>query len=194
MDNLPAGPDEVARMVNQFVAHYDAPAYVRRARGVQDALDGLLARCHRQRDEWLPMVRTRLAVLRALAGDWQQLRPWLADDEQITTLECLVTTLRPRLRGQMEPTSSPRVLRRALQELRESLVRFNRRWQAHLDEVDLSEVNRLRDGYNRYYLLEKECAVRSTSLARQGFTRLPPLTRDDLVSLLPPLPLPQTKD
>jgi hypothetical protein len=59
--------------------------------------------------------------------------------------------------------------------------------------VDLSQVNALRDGYNRYYVLEKECASRSPRTARHGFRPLPPLTADDLAALLPPLPVPRGK-
>ena len=59
-----------------------------------------------------------------------------------------------------------------------------------LEETDLTEVNALREGYNRYYLLEKECAVRSARLARQGFRRLEPVTLEELAALLPPLPVP----
>ena len=59
--------------------------------------------------------------------------------------------------------------------------------------MDLGPVNEVREGYNRYYLLEKECALRSPLLARQGFVRLNPLTVDDLAALLPPLPVPQLK-
>ena len=55
--------------------------------------------------------------------------------------------------------------------------------------VDLARVNQLRDGYNRYYVLEKECAVRSPKVARQGFRPLPPLTTADLAAELPPLTL-----
>jgi hypothetical protein len=55
-------------------------------------------------------------------------------------------------------------------------------------------VNGLREGYNRYYLLEKECALRSPRLARQGFVRLPAVTVDDLAAQLPPLPVPQLRE
>ena len=182
---------EDRELTQLFLAQYDAPAYVRRARGVQDALDQLRERCRRQRDEWLPMVRTRLGILRALAGDWNRLRTHLADDEQLAILQNLFAELEPRLRVQIAPTSSARRLRQALRELVQSLMRFNRRWQAYLPTVDLTELNALRDGYNRYFLLEKECAVRSVRLARQGFTRLPPFTREDLAALAPPLPVPQ---
>jgi hypothetical protein len=185
------GGDGSTRLVQQFVAQYDAPAYVRRARQVQDAFDQLVHRCRRRRDEWLPMVRIRLGVLEGLAGEWDRFRPWLSDDDQVEVLRQLHADLEPRLRLPVERTSSDRKLRRALRDLIPSLERFNRRWREFLPTVDLTEVNRLREGYNRYYLLEKECAVRSIVVARQGFTPLKSLTMDDLAALLPPLPVPQ---
>ena len=59
-------------------------------------------------------------------------------------------------------------------------------------EVKLDAVNDLRDGYNRYYLIEKECAIRSPTLARRGFVRLEPLKHENLFEALPLLPLPRT--
>src|SRR5207244_3829950 len=99
--------------------------------------------------------------------------------------------LQPRLRVPVEPATAPRTLRRALRELAESIERFNQRWLKHLPTVDLTQVNQLRDGYNRYYLLEKECSVRSALVARQGFQRLEPLTVDDLIAQVPPLVVPR---
>jgi len=52
-------------------------------------------------------------------------------------------------------------------------------------------VNEAREGYNRYYLLEKECAMRSARLARQGFKRLTPFTLDELMRMLPDLSIPK---
>jgi hypothetical protein len=187
------GRGDELHLLKTFEAQYDAPAYVRRARQVEDAWDGVLHRCRQQRDEWLVMVRTRLGLLRGLAGDWGPLGPWLADGDQVAVLEHLEALLQPRLRAPVEPTSSGRALRRALRELTDSLERFNRRWQAFLPGVDLTQVNELRDGYNRYYLLEKECAVRSARVARQGFRRLEPLTTEALAAVLPPLPVPRLK-
>jgi hypothetical protein len=87
-----------------------------------------------------------------------------------------------------------RPVRRALRELYESIEHFNRRWEEFLQTIDLTRVNELRAGYNRYYLLEKECALRSARLARQGFSRLEPLTVHELAALLPPLPVPSLAD
>ena len=85
----------------------------------------------------------------------------------------------------VEPTTSLRQLRRALEEVTESVQRFNRRWQAFLQTVNVTPVNEQREGYNRYYVLEKECALRSPKLARPGFRRLEPLTVKQLAELLP---------
>jgi hypothetical protein len=193
VDEIPIlGRDDDRHMFQHFLAQYDAPAYVRRARQVQDAFDELLARCRRQREEWLAMVCTRLATLYALAGEWDRLRPLLAEDT-LRELRELHAELASEVRVPTERTSSVRALRRAVTELKESAERFNRRWRDYLSKVDLSPVNQLRIGYNRYYLLEKECAVRSPRLARQGFRRLAPLTREELTALLPPVPVPALK-
>jgi hypothetical protein len=193
-DETTFGRDEAHEIFKQFASHYDAPAYVRRACRVEDALAQLLARCRAQRDEWLKMVRIRLGLLRMLAGDWPGLRPWLANEEQIELLDGLHRELAPQPRLQVEPTRSERALRRALAELVQSITRFNSRWFAFLPTVDLTSVNALRDGYNRYYLLEKECAIRSPRLARQGYRPLEPLTTADLAALLPGLPVPQLRE
>ncbi len=182
------------RVFQQVVALHDAPAYVRRARQVQAAFDDVLARCQKQRDEWLRMVRTRLGLLRGLAGGWEALRPLLADDAQVDALRDLECALEPRLRVTVTPTSSARALRLALRELCDSLERFNRRWREYVAGLDLTHVNRLRDGYNRYYLLEKECAIRSARLANLGFRRLELLTHAEVAALLPTLPVPRGKE
>lgn len=193
-DQTPFGRDDAHEIFKQFASHYDAPAYVRRARQVEDALEHLLARCRVQRDDWLKMVRVRLGLLRMLSGNWAVLRPWLADDDQVDLLERLHSDLAPQLRVRVSTTTSERALRRALRELVESIARFNGRWTEFLPTVDLAPVNALRDGYNRYYLLEKECAIRSPRLARQGFCRLEPLTTADLAERLPTLAVPRLRE
>jgi hypothetical protein len=177
------------REARELLAYYDVPAYVRRARRVQDLYDELLASCRRQHEQWLEMVRLRLGLLRARAGRWEALVA-LLPQSQIEQLRDWHDRLSPRLRVPVEATSSERVLRRALVELRESVERFNRRWAAFLQTIDLSGVNEARRGYNRYYLLEKECAVRSPAVARQGFHPLEPLTLEEVADLLPLLPVP----
>lgn len=137
------------------------------------------------------MVRLNLGILQALAGQWLTLRPLLADDEQLRVLQTLHDELTPSLRVPVEPTLIQRKLRRALVTLKESLERFNRAWRDYLQQVDLNRVNELREGYNRWYLLEKECALRSPRLARLGFHPLEPFTLDELTRRLPLLPVPR---
>jgi hypothetical protein len=176
--------------MQRVVALYDAPAYIRRARIVEGTLQQVLQHCRQQRELWLAMARLRLGQLGDLAGSWQRLRPWLADDDQVAILARLETELAPQLRCPVEQTSSDRVLQRALQKLCASLERFNERWHVFLSKVDLTALNALRADYNRWYVLEKECAVRSARLAREGFVPLSPLTATDLEERLPVLPVP----
>jgi hypothetical protein len=187
-DNPIAGSGNDAAL-QELLARFDAPAYVQRARQVEEALEQLLGQCRRQREEWLGLVRTRLGRLEALAGDLDRLRPWLAGATEVDLLRRLCADLRPQLRLPVGRTSSERLLRRALGELVKSVERFNRRWHEYLRGVDVSWVNEVRGGYNRYYVLEKECAVRSARLAQQGFARLRPLTPEELETHLPPLPV-----
>jgi hypothetical protein len=182
--------DESRNPLKLVMAQYGGPAFMQRANQVQEALDQLVHKCRQRREELLKMVKIHLGTLRALAGDWSALRPLLKDEEQLRLVQNLHAVLEPRLRVAIAPTTSARALRRALRELIESLKRFNQQWQNYLQEVDLSHVNEVRDGYNRYYVLEKECLVRSPRLARLGFHRLEPLTLSELSELLPPLPVP----
>jgi hypothetical protein len=172
-----AGRDDSNGLVRYLAGRYDVPAYVRRARRVQEALDLLVQRCLHRRDEWLDMVRLRLKMFVALAGP-----------EEVEKVRPLANHLGTSLPSLVPPTPSRRRLRRAGRELAESLDRFNRRWTSYLEQVDLAEVNRLRAAYNRYYLVEKECALRSPRLARHGFQPLNALTHADLIELLPALP------
>jgi hypothetical protein len=185
MSEEPLGEAE-GREVAELVAQFDAPAYIRRARGVELALEDLLVRCRQQRSEWLAMARLRLGRLHALAGDWNALRRWLAEDD-LAALAALHRELEPKLRVPVAATRSRRRLRGALAELVESLERFNRRWSKYLAKLDLSPINELRESYNRYYILEKECALRSSALARQGFQPLTTLTHAEVEAMLPPV-------
>jgi hypothetical protein len=178
------------RIFQHVVGQYGGPAFVRRGREVQLAFDAQVEACRRQREEWLEFVRLPLGTLFALAGSADALEKVLDNWDQIETLKKLVDDLQPQLRLPPAPTASGRVLRRALAELRDAIERFNQRWQTYIAELDLQHVNEVRDRYNRFYLLEKECALGSIRLARQGFQRLNPLEPDDILRVLPLLPVP----
>ncbi|HEV2949610.1 MAG TPA: hypothetical protein VGX70_19690 [Gemmataceae bacterium] len=194
MDNfLIFGHGNEERIIRRVLGNYDAPAFVRRARRVREAYDHLLAHCRERREQWLPLPRLCLGRLRALAGDWDRLRPILSNDHQVEMLRDLERELSSRLRVSVNPTESTRKLRGALEELRDSLRLFNRRWLNFLATLNLEPVNEAREGYNRYYLLEKECAMRSPRLARQGFQKLAPFTLDEMTTLFPVLEIPELK-
>jgi hypothetical protein len=185
-----AGRGEGAE-VAELLSLYSVPSYVRRARRVEDTYRELLARCGRKRKELLEMVRLRVGQLRQMAGRWDALRPHLADDAQLDLLRALHDELEPVLRVGVPITRSPRALRRALEALAGSIERFNRRWQEHLPGVDLCPVNAARDAYNRYYVLERDCALRFSPDTRRKFVPLPQMTQAELAASLPPLPVPR---
>jgi hypothetical protein len=171
---IPGRDDHIFK---HFVARYDVPAYVRRAWRVHEAFEDLVSRCRKKREEWLTMVRVYAKAVLGLAGD--------GATEELRDLATMLDLPQPcpGIAG------SKRRLGRALRELNESIVRFNERWRRYLDKVDLSAVNRLRSDYNRYYVLEKECALRSARLARLGFQPLVPVTVAELYALIPALPV-----
>lgn len=174
-----------------LLGRFDAPAFARRALQVEAACADLLQRCRRERAERLDMVRLYLGTLQALAVDWAWLGPFLASEEDLNLVRELHGALQPRLRAPVAPARTDRTLRRGLREFLEGLERFNRRWRRFLGEVDLTAVNRLRADYNRWYLLEKECAMGSWRLARTFFMPLEHWTLDTLLQELPLLPVPK---
>jgi hypothetical protein len=185
----PPPDDDDRRIVQKLIGMYDAPAFVRRMRRVEDAERILIEQLEKKRGEKLTMVRLRIGQLRALAGDWTALRPFVAASESLDTLRDLHDALKPELRMPLEATRSAHRLRSALQELTQAMATFNQRWQKLIAEVDLAPVNEMREGYNKHYLIEKECAVGNSRIARMGFKRLDPLTMADLLRQLPPLAL-----
>jgi hypothetical protein len=186
MDHLPVFAHNYEQRMAQWVmGSYDSPAFVRRARHVRETYDRLLAHCGEQQEEWLKMPRLHLHTLRGLAGGWDEICPDVISNHQLEVLRQLETRLQPSFRLAINVTGSKRKLRGALGRLCDSLRTFNSRWSKFLTNLDLQAANEAREGYNRYYLLEKECALRSWRLARQGFQKLPPLTLNELTSLFP---------
>ena len=70
--------------------------------------------------------------------------------------------------------------------------RFHDAWTQFLEDAGLDDVNRLRDGYNRPYPLEKACAF-GTEMYDFGFTPLPMLDRDSPIHRFPLLSLPELR-
>jgi hypothetical protein len=114
---------------------------------------------------------------------------WMAAE-----LQQLFDLWRPGLRRPVATTSSTETLRDASGRLIESFQRFNRRWRKFVAELPLERLNELREAYNRNFLLEKECAVRSPAVAREGFQPLPPVQSADLLARYPLLPEPVLRE
>jgi len=180
---IPSHNDE-RRSAMAVVAQFGAPAYMRRAKRVESVFEDLIDRLRVRRDELLGGVRLHLRLLLDVAGSLDAVRPFVSN-ERFTAFSELITHF--RLTERPPTGASPRRLRRPLRELLASVARFNRRWLQSVAEADLSGVNAERDGYNRWYLLEKECAV-GVIRARQGFEPLSPATTADVLRELPTLP------
>ena len=113
--------DDVAGDTDLFeqrvLGRFDAPAYVRRARAVEEALRHLVLECRGKRDGMALVTRLRVGRLRLQAGgDWAPLRPFLADEGQLAVLQALHDELRPVLRAPVAPLTSAKRLARALSE------------------------------------------------------------------------------
>lgn len=164
----PAIPNREQTFANRVLATFDAPAFMKRAKGVEQAYDDLLqVLAHRRAKELAPVREAAAEVLR-LGG-----------------------AIAPALAALLDLPTRPATdsARRAVRVLRDRSARFNRFWLGYLADLDLSALNALRDGYNRWYVIEKECIVGNREIARAGFAPLAPLTAGDLERLFPVLPL-----
>jgi len=192
MDNMTLPERNTDEKVFQFMmAQYGTPAFARRALRIHEALNDLLAHCRLRREQWFADGRLVFEDLASQIADWPALSPFLASPEQVALFPRYQGLLNAR--APFRPTSvSARRIRSALGDLIDWMNRFNQRWSLYLSERNLSALNELRDGYNRYYVLEKECALRSARLARQGFVPMAPYTVQELLTQFPLLPVVQT--
>jgi hypothetical protein len=139
------------------------------------------------------MPRMRLARLFALGLLSGQTATAIFSANDLIYVQALHQEWKPRLRAEVKPARSVAVLERAREDLARSFRRFNERWSKYVHNFDLAPINRLRERYNRYYLLEKECALWSSRIAQQGFIPLPYVTVQDLFEEFPVLRIPSGK-
>lgn len=122
------------------------------------------------------------------AGDWRRLAG--DDPGALGALAELETMLPGVLRyppGRAWWIALPRLEYRRWNR---DLETFNSFWLKTVESTDLAPVNRRREAYNRWYLLEKECALGSARLALAGYQPLVPLTSADVLARYPALPVP----
>jgi len=145
----------------------------------------LLDRCRSKREHLLEMPRLRLARFVKLVELGSPVSAGICPAPELSYLQELHREWQPQLRSAVRPAKTAAEVHHALSDLVRSFERFNRRWMEFVNELDLTHVNELRDGYNRFYVLEKECALFSARLAREGFVPLPRLGLNDVLDVFP---------
>jgi hypothetical protein len=181
---------EDRRIFQQIISGFDAPAYIRRARRVEEAWNDLLERCRHKRAHLLEMPCLRLARFFKLTASWSPIPADICLPKDVSYLDKLHREWTPQLRSIVRPARTAAEIIQALADLVRSFERFNRRWLEFVNEIDLAHVNELRDGYNRFYVLEKECALFSSRIARDGFVPLPLAELKDVLEAFPLLKVP----
>ncbi|MDM4018102.1 hypothetical protein [Roseiconus lacunae] len=166
----------------------EEPAFVGRARAPELALRSLLIRCQTYRDELLLWPRRHFHVLRKLvAGKWWRLDSFVSDSDPRERFVKLSEQLPP-----LETDFSPSFFlthRSALKAFVESAKRFNSTWTDFLASDVLDEVNERRTEFNRYYKIERECAMGNAALGLK-FAPLPVLDPQYLETRFPLLDVP----
>jgi hypothetical protein len=185
-----AGPMEVVNPeMRELLGMFDVPAFARRGRELEDAFRRLSLLLRRQRRGMLDMVLLRLKQWADAAdGPESEVTVFV---ESIQPLWPLTEAEPPRWASR---NATDRKRRTIARDLRASVERFNRRWSARIEELNLDGINRQIDSFNRYYVLEKECALGSARLAVRHFVPRRPLERADLFVDHPLLPVPLPRD
>ena len=164
---------------------FDVPAFARRGADLEALIALLHQRCRRERDGMLAMVRLRLRQWGTVAVGPDDYDPFLAPVDPLRRLTGLDAPT-----GWAEVPGSARRRKSVAVDLAASVGRFNRRWLEFLNGLDLDRINGAIDGYNRYYLIEKECRLGSTRLAARHYQPYPSLTPGAIQTHYPTLPVP----
>jgi hypothetical protein len=169
----------------------DPPAYLRRGMSVEDAETRVVKTCEAARDEMLYPVKLRLRFWNRLLRDRPRVRKATTSDAMEYAAD-----LGRRVFGLKESTISiapagwSMFAGRQWRALGAAVEEFNANWRRYLETLPLDDLHRTIDGYNRYYVLEKECAVRSIRTAIRGFIPKEKPTWADFLARFPPLPTP----
>ena len=171
--------------MNMLAEQDHPPAYIMRAQRVEDAWQSLLRECRSHRDELLEMPKMRVGKLAQMIDSrWATLDAFVSAS-RASYLQQLYEQWQPQLRAPVTFTNSSWKIRSALNEVRTSFERFNRRWEAYVRTVNLTDANYARIEYNNYYVVEKSAALGSDRLAEMGFEPLSPLAHDDILVAIP---------
>jgi hypothetical protein len=134
----------------------------------------------------------RLGVLaETTSHQWDELARLLMDPSMAGRLRDYHSDWKPVLRAATQSADSPQMWTRCIGELIKSFERFNVRWTEYAESYDLSRVNALRDGYNKYYVIEKSCAFDSDRIGAEGFVEKELATPQDILLAFPLLQVPR---
>lgn len=172
--------------INRILGLFDTPAFARRGQEVERAIGALDDRCREERARRLKPVEKALRAWALTASgpdSWESCGfagpvdgLWVACDAE----PCWGSRSAPGF-----------ARRRAADALVAAVRAFNGRWPAVIESLGFDAVNALIDGYNRFYLLEKECVVGSPRLAARLFRPLRAIAIGDLLARYPLLPDPE---
>jgi len=158
---------------------------------VDDAETRVVKKCEADRHQMLYAVRLRLRLWNRLLKDRPRLRETvsLAAKEYAAQIgEAVFGLDEPRV--SIAPAGWSIFATKHWRAFVKAIEEFNVDWQRYLETLSLDDLHRTIDGYNRYYVLEKECAVRSVRTALRGFVPKRKPTWMDFLERFPPLPTP----
>jgi hypothetical protein len=165
-----------------WAAALGVPAFVRRANALEEAVTILHDRIRSERLRRVRFLHAAARELEASRRAGAALPPGISVALDEITGEG--TRFRPGPPAPAVP--SPRRSAMLMRRLRRRISEFNERWSAYLAAVSLDEVRSPQTGYNRWYPLEREFALRGV---RMPFTPVRLLDREDLIRMHPGLPV-----
>jgi len=170
----------------------ELPAYVRRDRAVEEAIERFHATLAAERIERLEITALKVRRLVDLGEKALRAHDDLDHDalaELRKELEPLEAYRRVRARAPEKPRAAD--VKRALTEVRRSVQRFNTAWDLRLaDEESYAQVNERIEGYNRWYAFERQCALKHVPISQVRFAAIAPVTAADAGERHPTLSCP----
>ena len=171
----------------------EVPAYIRRARRMEEAVERLYVEVAEVREGFLEFTCLRLReLLDVMSEDYGRRLP----EETVRALGVILDAVDEhpsilKLMARPRPPHDRREPESALALLRKSVDRFNTRFSRWLtEEAPLDAVNEEIRGYNKHYSFERQCALRFVPLDKVMFEPRAPLTEMDLLTRFPLLPRP----
>jgi hypothetical protein len=172
--------------LKELLGLFDVPAFARRGLELEYSVNRVHKRCRLKRNELLEMVRLRLR-------QWSQAATGPDEWSSVFTapLDSLWLLAVPEEAPWAVVAATARHRRMVARDLISSVQRFNHRWLTYLHTLNLDPTNQTIDLFNSYYLLEKECVMRSARLAARNFTPVPRFSVESLAKEYPLLPVPE---